>query len=131
MRLGYVILYVPDVAATLSFYETVFGVKRRFLHESGQYGEVDTGATALAFAAEALVETTCHGFRRNRPNETPAGAEVAFVVEDVQRAYKTAVSKGATALVAPLRKPWGQTIAYVRDCNGFLVELCDEVRAPV
>jgi lactoylglutathione lyase len=127
MRLGYVILYVPDVDATLSFYETVFGLKRRFLHDSGQYGELDTGATALAFAAEALVETTCHEFRRNRPSETPAGAEVAFVVEDVQAAYDGAVSKGATALVAPLQKPWGQTIAYVRDCNGFLVELCSEV----
>jgi len=129
MRLGYVILYVPEVAATLSFYETVFGLKRRFLHESGQYGELDTGATALAFAAEALVETSGHDFRRNRPSETPAGAEVAFVVEDVLTAYESAVSRGATALSAPLRKPWGQTIAYVRDCNGILVELCDEVRS--
>jgi len=24
----------------------------------------------------------------------------------------------------PETKPWGQTVAYVRDRNGFLVELC-------
>jgi len=29
MRLGYVILYVPDVPASLAFYERAFGLKRR------------------------------------------------------------------------------------------------------
>lgn len=27
----------------------------------------------------------------------------------------------------PAKKPWGQTIGYARDCNGFLVELCKPV----
>ena len=36
MRLGYVILYVPDVAAAVEFYERAFGLSRRFVHESGQ-----------------------------------------------------------------------------------------------
>ena len=31
---------------------------------------------------------------------------------------------GATAEAAPETKPWGQTVAYVRDNRGFLVELC-------
>jgi len=50
MKLGYTILYVPDVAASLAFFERAFGLKRRFLHETGTYGELDTGATTLAFA---------------------------------------------------------------------------------
>jgi catechol 2,3-dioxygenase-like lactoylglutathione lyase family enzyme len=33
MKLGYTILYVADVAASLSFFERAFGLKRRFLHE--------------------------------------------------------------------------------------------------
>ena len=76
MRLGYVILYVPDVPATLAFYERAFGLARRFLDEKGVYGELETGGTALAFAAETLAES--HGFaiRPNRPVDPPAGAEI-------------------------------------------------------
>ena len=84
MKLGYVILYVPDVAGAVAFYETAFGVTRRFVHESGTYAELETGATALAFADEAMVAAS-HGFRRNRPRDEAAGAEVGFVTGDVDR----------------------------------------------
>jgi catechol 2,3-dioxygenase-like lactoylglutathione lyase family enzyme len=40
MKLGYTIIYVPDVSATRLFFEQAFGLKRRFLHESGIYGEL-------------------------------------------------------------------------------------------
>jgi lactoylglutathione lyase len=53
MKLGYAIVYVPDVAASLLFFERAFGLPRKFLHEGGDYGELDTGATTLAFAAHA------------------------------------------------------------------------------
>jgi catechol 2,3-dioxygenase-like lactoylglutathione lyase family enzyme len=126
-KLGYVIMYVPDVEKALVFYENAFGVERRFLHESGQYGELETGATALAFAEEKATATR-DVFEQNRLSGKAAGAEVAFVVADVQAAFARAVAAGATPLVEPVDKPWGQTISYVRDLNGFLVELCTEVR---
>ena len=47
MQLGYTILYVPNVPATLKFYEAAFGLTTRFLHESGNYGELETGSTAV------------------------------------------------------------------------------------
>jgi catechol 2,3-dioxygenase-like lactoylglutathione lyase family enzyme len=50
LKFGYTIIYVPDVVASLSFFERAFGIPRRFLHESGTYGECETGETALAFA---------------------------------------------------------------------------------
>jgi len=56
MKFGYTIVYVPDVEASLAFFERAFGLQRRFLHESGGYGELETGETALAFAAHELGE---------------------------------------------------------------------------
>jgi lactoylglutathione lyase len=53
MQLGYTIIYVADVPASLAFYGKAFGLATRFLHESNTYGELETGATALAFAAHA------------------------------------------------------------------------------
>ena len=61
MKFAYTILYVRDAARSLAFYETAFGLQRRFLHESGTYGELETGTTTLAFAAEALAESNFPG----------------------------------------------------------------------
>ena len=53
---AYVILYVPDVPASVSFWEKAFGLSRRFIHESNQYAELESGSTTLAFSAEALIQ---------------------------------------------------------------------------
>ncbi len=124
MRLGYVIIYVADVQATLEFYQRAFGLRTRFLHDSNSYGEMDTGATALAFAAESLIKMNDIVARPNRSGDIPAGAEIGLVSDDVGAAYRKAIAAGASACVAPTVKPWGQTVAYVRDLNGFLVEIC-------
>lgn len=129
MKLAYVILYVSDVAATVAFYERAFGVARRFVHESGQYAEMETGATALAFAAEELASSHVRQFHRNRAEDDPAGAEVAFVTADVAADFERAVAAGASPVAQPAQKPWGQTVSYVRDHNGFLVEICSAIAA--
>jgi lactoylglutathione lyase len=61
MKLGYTIAYVADVPASLAFFENAFGLTRRFLHEGGDYGELDTGATTLAFASLELGEANFEG----------------------------------------------------------------------
>ena len=43
VRFAYTIIYVPDVANSLAFFEQAFGLSKRFLHASGDYGELDTG----------------------------------------------------------------------------------------
>ena len=126
MRLGYVIIYVPDLEATVAFYERAFGIARRFIHESG-YAEMETGATALAFASEALGQANGMTYRPNRVRDDAAGAEAAFVTADVAVAFGKAVAAGALAFKEPVQKPWGQTVAYVRDNNGFLVEICSPI----
>lgn len=128
IRLGYVIIYVNDVAATIEFYENAFGIKRRFVHESGQYAEMETGSTALAFVSEQMIGES-HSFRKNRRGDLSPGAEIAFVVEDVEKQYSIAIQAGAEEVEKPIQKPWGQTVAYVRDNNGFFVELCTQIGA--
>ncbi len=123
MKLGYLIIYVPDVPKTVAFYQEAFGLSPRFVHESGTYAELETGATALAFANETFTPSK-GAFALNRPNEKAAGAEVGLVTDDVRAGYTHAVSHGAVSVLEPTVKPWGQTVAYVRDNNGFLVELC-------
>ena len=128
MKLGYVIVYVPDVEKTVQFYENFLGVTRRFVHESGQYAEIETGDTALAFASDELASSNFDApYARNKPANEAAGFEIAFVVDDVDDAYENAVANGAVSLAGPKQKPWGQWVAYVRDCNGVIVELASSL----
>ncbi|HWQ92585.1 MAG TPA: VOC family protein [Clostridia bacterium] len=125
--LGYVILYVQDVSASLTFYEQAFGLARRFFHEEdGQaYGELETGATRLAFASlELAKEHLKQDVVAASPTGSPLGFEIALVTDDVPALYSQALKAGAAAVSEPATKPWGQNVAYVRDTNGHLVELC-------
>lgn len=127
MKLGYTILYVEDVGRSVAFYEAAFGLKRKFLHESGDFGEMDTGTTALAFSSRKLMATL--NKNPQRPDPASPCFEIAFTTEDVPAALQQALQAGASLVQQPEQMPWGQTIAYVTDIDGFLVEICTPVAA--
>src|SRR6266446_7740638 len=84
--LGYVILYVNDVAASLAFYEKAFGLARRFFHDdTGKaYGELETGVTRLAFASIALAtEHLKQPVVTAAPDQAPLGVEIALTTPEV------------------------------------------------
>jgi catechol 2,3-dioxygenase-like lactoylglutathione lyase family enzyme len=125
--LGYVILYVNDVATSLAFYEKAFGLARRFFHDDNgkAYGELETGAARLAFDSIALAEEHLkQKIVAASPDKTPLGVEIALTTPDVPELFKRAVKAGAVTVSEPVTKPWGQTVAYLRDNSGFLVEIC-------
>lgn len=124
MKFGYTIIYVADVAATVEFYERAFDLKRRFVHESGQYAEMETGATVLAFTGDELAsQSVTPDYIPNKPESHPGGFEIAFTAEDVPASFAKAVNAGAAVVKEPATKPWGQTVGYVRDLNGIIVEI--------
>jgi catechol 2,3-dioxygenase-like lactoylglutathione lyase family enzyme len=128
VKLGYTILYVADVPSSLSFFERAFGLKQRFLHESGTYGELETGETTLAFAAHELGDMNFpDGHVRADASALPLGMEVGLVTGDVSAAHARALQEGAIELSAPTHKPWGQVVSYVRAPDGCLVEICTPV----
>ena len=129
MRFGYTILYVRDVAASVDFYERAFGQQRRLLHESGQYAELETGATALALASYELATANLPGvFRPVDGRERSPAFEVCFVTEAVEAAFERALEAGAEPVTEPRTKPWGQEVAYVRDMDGNLIEIASPIQ---
>ena len=126
VSLGYVVLYVKDVSATLSFYEKAFGLSRRFFNDDKgkAYGELETGATRLAFYSFELAnEHSKQGIVVATSDKVPLGFEIGLVTPDVPALYARALKAGATAVSAPEAKPWGQTVAYLQDKDGHLVAL--------
>lgn len=121
---SYTILYVKNISQALSFYKEVFDITAKFIHESNQYAELDTGSTTLAFASESLADFNLpNGYVPHDRETLPLACEIVFTVSDVQGYYKKALETGAKDIAAPKEKPWGQTVAYVQDPNGVLVEI--------
>ncbi|WP_027182733.1 VOC family protein [Desulfovibrio inopinatus] len=125
MIFKYTIFYVDDVAATLEFYTNAFGLEKSFLHESGQYGELETGTTRLAFSSTSLMQQL--GKNPKAPTPNAPTFEIAFETDDVAGALAQALKAGATLVQDVRHEPWGQTTAYIHDLNGYLVELCSPV----
>jgi lactoylglutathione lyase len=126
LHLAYTIFYVQSVPETLAFYERAFGFKRKFLHEAGDWGELDTGSTRLSFCSHQLLEQS--GKTPGHPSKDKPCFEIALTTLQVAAAVDHAVANGARLIQTPEEMPWGQTVAYVADPNGFLIEICTPVQ---
>ena len=128
-QFSHMIFYVKDISRALNFYKEAFGIKSKFVHESGAYAELETGETALAFAVEELGDANLpSGYQKSDLEKKPLGCEITFTVEDVEKVYDQALNKGGVAVSPPKQKPWGQLVAYLRDPNGVLIELGSPIK---
>lgn len=121
MKLNYVIIYVDDVVKATFFYQTAFGLKTKFVHESNMYAEMESGETVLAFAHNDMLKMNI-GVEAQKGMKN--SFEIAFSTDDVKSAFEKALQNGAKELKKPEMKPWGQTVAYVQDIFGTIVEIC-------
>ena len=127
IQLGYVLYYVNDVQKTLEFFESTFELERGFLHESLDYGELKTGQTRLGFVAHSTASSHGFEYRKIVSLDKPPGVEIGLVCENVHDVYQRAILNGAIGLSEPKLKPWGQTVSYVQDPNGILIEICSKI----
>ncbi|GGF09914.1 VOC family protein [Flavobacterium limi] len=128
VKFGYTILYVEDVEKTITFYENAFGFSRKFITPENDYGELSTGETTISFASKNLASQNLpEGFIESSLEDKPFAIELGFITDDVGELVQKTTSLGAVLVTEPKQKPWGQIVAYVRDLNGFLIEICTAV----
>jgi catechol 2,3-dioxygenase-like lactoylglutathione lyase family enzyme len=123
----YVILIVQDLDRALSFYTGVLGL--RLGHRSGDYAQLDTGATRLALYTRSAMGKIL-GMSLEAPASNAPGFEIGFKVNDVDAAFGELVARGGVPVVAPTDRFWGQRTAYIRDPDGHLIELAQDTRRP-
>lgn len=124
IKYGYTILYVENVEATLAFYVKAFGFSQKFITPEKDYGELETEGTTLAFASYGIAEYNGIAIEKRDSKALPSPFEIAFVTDGIENTWKRAIEAGAEVVKEPAQKPWGQTVGYLRDMNGFLVEVC-------
>lgn len=128
IKFAYTILYVQDVTKAVEFYENAFGFARKFVTPENDYGELLVGETTLSFASKTLAKSNLtDGFIESSLATKPFGIEIGFTTENVAETVSKAVNAGATIVENPTTKPWGQVVAYLRDLDGFLIEICTPI----
>ena len=119
-RLGHLILYVSDLAASVEFYRDVAGLEHRFT-DAG-YAEFGTGATRFALYERRRAEwLTGHPVLPG-----PAG-EIVLLVQDIDAVAAALRGRGVALLAEPADRPWGHRTAHVADPDGFVVEFAQEI----
>ena len=125
IKFAYTILYVQHVTKAIEFYENAFGFTRKFVTPENDYGELLVGETTLSFASTKLAKSNLTGgFTESSLTAKPFGIEIGFTTDNVEETVAKAKKAGATIIENPKTKPWGQTVAYLRDPDGFLIEIC-------
>jgi lactoylglutathione lyase len=124
IRPDYVVLIVEELDRALRFYTEVLGL--RLGHRSGEYAQFDTGSTRLAlYTRRAMSEIL--GISLGAPTAHAPGFEIGFKVADVDTAFSDLVARGAVSALPPTDRAWGQRTGYVRDPDGHLIELAQDV----
>jgi lactoylglutathione lyase len=119
-RIGYVILYVSDLDASIAFYRDVLGLPYRFT-DAG-YAEFGTEGTRFALYERRRAE-----WLTGRPVTPGPAAEIVLLVDDVDTHASRLAALGATILSGPADRPWGHRTIHVADPDGFVVELAQEI----
>ncbi|MEL7003344.1 MAG: VOC family protein [Bacteroidota bacterium] len=125
IQYAYTILYVPDVEKTMKFYESTFNFRQKLLTPEHDYGELASGQTTLSFASLALANSNFdEEYLVSNHKKPPFGIELAFTTNNVSALMEKALENGAHLVSEIETKPWGQHVGYVKDPNGFLIEIC-------
>ena len=120
----YVVLVVDDLDRALAFYCDVLGLPLG--HRSGPYAQLATGETRVSLYERSAMAQTLDR-QLEPPQPSAPGFELGFKVDDCDGAYSELVAAGAVPAVPPTDRAWGQRTAYVRDPDGHLLELAQDL----
>ena len=119
-----VILAVSSVEASLAFYRDVLGFAIEALYDDPPYATLACAGTRVSLAEQGRPAEDRPGVLMSVPAD-PSQAAVVLVVEvaDCAAVYEELNGKGADFLAPPYSPPWGGQRFFVRDPDGYLVEV--------
>ena len=117
-------LFVDDMPAMIRFYRDVLGFGITEDENACNVYLIKDGTLFMLYERKNFEKMT------SRKYEYIKGLnghfEIALYVdtyEEVDKAYKDAVAKGAASVLPPEDEPWGQRTCYIADPEGNLIEI--------
>jgi catechol 2,3-dioxygenase-like lactoylglutathione lyase family enzyme len=118
------ILAVADVGRSAAFYRDVLGFEVEAEYDDPSYATLSRAGTRLSLAEQGHPAEDRPGVAMVAP-EDRARAAVVLVLEvaDALAVHDGLAAAGADLLAPPYSPPWGGHRFFVRDPDGFLVEV--------
>lgn len=125
---AYTIIYVNNIKETVAFYKKAFGFSEKFITPEADYAELETGTTTISFATTELAKQNFPtGVEEIDQQKPPQPIQLSFTTPTIQQDFEKAIEAGAKPLTELVQKPWGQTVGYLLDLNGILIEICTPI----
>ena len=126
MKYSHTIFYVEDVNETVIFYEKAFRFKKNMITGEWDYAELKSGETTIWFASLELGKSNLWGnFTVSSNSKNPFWIEMAFITDNLEKDFQKAINEWAILFKPIEKKEWWQKVWYVKDNNGFLIELAE------
>lgn len=117
-------LFVKDMAAMVRFYRDVLGFEIKESEDAVNVYLIKDGTLFMLYERKNFEKMTSRKYEYI--NGFNGHFEIALYVdtfEEVDKRFAEVVSKGATSVLEPTTKPWGQRTCYVADPEGNLIEI--------
>ncbi len=125
-RLVTVVLEVADLERSARLYRDGLGIDLHIAdHEGGEHGAGDRWISGRHAAVSWTDGAFLHFALYEAKGSATTGAQLSFLVDDVDLAHTQAVDAGAKPLHPPRQEPWGRS-ARVEDFDGNVIELTQE-----
>lgn len=116
-KLFAVCLLVEDLAKSREFYEAKLGLKLN--SEEAGFVDYQLGESPLALF-EKKSATAMFPAQFMSP---PGGSVISLQVDDVTKTCLELQKRGVKIFEGPKNTSWGQTVAYLHDPDGYIIEL--------
>lgn len=117
-------LFVKDMAAMVRFYRDVLGFEIKESEDAVNVYLIKDGTLFMLYERKNFEKMTSRKY--DYINGFNGHFEIALYVdtfEEVDKRFAEVVSKGATSVLEPTTKPWGQRTCYIADPEGNLIEI--------
>ncbi len=131
MKITYVRLLVADFPACFHFYRDVMGFKVHWGNENGGYASFRVGqgeSFMLAIFDRSAMAEVVGAAHLPVHAECQDASMLIVQAEDVNAGVRALRARGAADVTEPQDHPeWGIRSAYLRDPDGYLIELYTEM----
>ncbi|MCU0620409.1 MAG: VOC family protein [Gemmatimonadales bacterium] len=119
MHIGYVNVFVSDLAAATAFYRDVLGLALQHAASEHGYASFSAGAVRLGIAVPGP----------DHPGLVGRHTGVGFEVPDLMAAHARLSGRGVRFPLPPTQQPWGGVMATIADPDGNVFYLDQASRA--
>lgn len=120
-EISLITIWTENIEAMKTFYSETLGFKLK--NDLGEYIEFENKGVRFAICNRSVMYDYSDLFKEKHRGQ---GFELAFPcdsVEELDKTYKTLISKGAKGIHEPKNMPWNQRTALFADPDGNIHEI--------